>query len=172
MKTLKNMRRKNLCITLGLVSLLSGGANAALQKPTSKTTETIRLIVTNDCPVTITAFSPSTTVGVSSTKPITLGATVTTADQCVKAGARVWLWGTGFRNKWVLQHTTNTTQKYTLQPDIDGNADFLANGTDATIHKKLTMRDKTLRASVNVNPQAQVLIPGEYTMTLHAGINF
>ncbi|HDC4091043.1 TPA: aggregative adherence fimbria I major subunit AggA [Escherichia coli] len=171
MKTLKNMRRKNLYITLGLVSLLSGGANAALQKPTAKTTETIRLTVTNDCPVTVTAFGPSTTV-VSSTTPITLGATVTTTDQCVKAGARVWLWGTGASNKWLLEHATNRTQRYTLQPDIDGAADFLAQGTDATIHKKLTTGNKILRASVRVDPKTHVLIPGEYTMTLHAGINF
>ncbi|EOY4460886.1 aggregative adherence fimbria I major subunit AggA [Escherichia coli] len=171
MKTLKNMRRKNLCITLGLVSLLSGGANAALQKPTVKTTEIIRLSVTNDCPVTITTFGPSTTV-VSSTTPIILGANVTTTDQCVKAGARVWLWGTGAANKWVLQHATVQNQRFTLQPDIDGASDFLAQGTDATIHKKLRTGDKILRANVRVDPKTHVLIPGEYTMTLHTGINF
>lgn len=167
MKTLKNMRRKNLYITLGLVSLLSGGANAASQQ----TTETIRLTVTNDCPVTITTTSPQT-VGVSSTKRIGFSAKVTTSDQCIKAGAKVWLWGTGTANKWVLQHTKVAQQKYTLNPSIDGGADFVAQGTNAKIYKKLTSGNKFLNASVSVDPTTQVLIPGEYTMIVHAAVDF
>ena len=171
MKTLKNMRRKNLCITLGLVSLLSGGANAALERPPIKATETIRLTVTNDCPVTISTNSPPN-VGVSSTTPIIFNATVTTTEQCAKSGARVWLWGTGYANKWVLEHTTNTKQKYTLNPSIDGNSYYQSPGTNAAIYKNVTTRDRVLKASVKVDPKIQVLIPGEYRMILHAGINF
>lgn len=59
-----------------------------------------------------------------------------------------------------------------MNPSIDGGADFVNQGTDAKIYKKLTSGNKFLNASVSVNPKTQVLIPGEYTMILHAAVDF